>query len=58
MIQYQEQQTRAYDATLPASAAKTPPSSWYTRPEFVELDNATVFSNYWIMVGRVDELLR
>jgi len=36
--------------------ASTPPASWYTWPEFFELEKQTVFRKHWLFVGRTDQL--
>jgi choline monooxygenase len=36
--------------------AVTPPSSWYTQPEFADFEKQAVFSRNWIMVARLDQL--
>ena len=45
-----------FDPTLPIEAAPTPPSAWYTDPEFFALEKRQVFEKAWIVVGRTDQL--
>jgi choline monooxygenase len=46
----------SYDPSASIAAASTPPASWYTDPGILELERRTVFSNSWLMVGRVDQV--
>jgi choline monooxygenase len=39
----------------PLANATTPPSSWYTDPRILDLENRTVFSQSWQMIGRADQ---
>jgi choline monooxygenase len=48
--------TFGFDATLPIEIAPTPPSAWYTSPEMLERETATLFRESWLFVARVDEL--
>lgn len=45
-----------FDAHSPLSAARTPPGTWYVRPEFFELERSAVFRNTWQFVGRTDQV--
>jgi choline monooxygenase len=45
-----------YDSNVVLSEASTPPSSWYSDPRILELEQQTVFSRSWQMVGRVEQL--
>lgn len=45
-----------FDAELTIAAAWTPPSSWYTDPDFWALDQTAVFARSWQPVARVAEL--
>jgi len=47
-----------FDAEIPIEAARTPPSSWYTDPAFLELEREKVFRRSWQAVGRVDQVAR
>lgn len=38
------------------ASSLTPPSSWYLRKDFLNLEKQTVFKKNWIYVGRVDQL--
>jgi phenylpropionate dioxygenase-like ring-hydroxylating dioxygenase large terminal subunit len=45
-----------YDPGATLSDASTPPSSWYTDPRILELENNTVFSRSWQLIGRLDQV--
>jgi choline monooxygenase len=45
-----------FDPTLPIESAWTPPASWYTRPEFLDLERERLFRRTWQAVGRVDQV--
>lgn len=45
-----------FDPTLPASAAFTAPSSWYTSQAFYDAEQEAIFSKNWLHVGRLDQL--
>ena len=47
-----------FDSSLPIEEARTPPSSWYTRPEILELERERVFAGNWLCVGRADQVRR
>jgi choline monooxygenase len=47
---------RNYDPNVPLAEASTPPTSWYTDLDIFELEQRTVFSRSWQMVGRIDQL--
>ncbi|MCA9187911.1 MAG: aromatic ring-hydroxylating dioxygenase subunit alpha, partial [Planctomycetales bacterium] len=36
----------------------TPPGSWYTDPEFYQLEVARVFEKSWLPIGRIDQLAK
>ncbi len=40
----------------PLARAETIPSSWYTDPRFLELENQTIFNRVWQYVGHVSRL--
>jgi choline monooxygenase len=46
----------SYDSNVVLSEASTPPCSWYSDPRILELEQQTVFSRSWQMVGRVEQL--
>jgi choline monooxygenase len=46
----------SYDPTRSLVDASTPPSSWYTNAGFLELEQRTVFSASWQVVGRADQV--
>ena len=39
-----------YDPEAPLNEASTPPASWYSDPQFFELEQRTVFSDSWQVV--------
>ena len=45
-----------YNPSAPLNEASTPPSSWYSDPRILELEQRTVFANSWQLVGRIDQL--
>jgi len=45
-----------WDPSLSVDYATTPPSSWFTDPEFYQLERQAVFGDSWIAVGRADQL--
>jgi choline monooxygenase len=47
---------RNYDPNVPLAEASTPPTSWYTDLGIFELEQRTVFSRSWQMVGRIGQL--
>lgn len=40
-----------FNPKIPIEKAKTPPSSWYTRPSFLQLELHRVFYTGWQAVG-------
>jgi choline monooxygenase len=51
-----KQLIESYDPSLSLGEASTPPSSWYTDPRLFELEQRTVFSRSWQMVGRAEQV--
>ena len=51
-----EREVLRFDPEIPIDEAATPPSSWYTRPEFLELEKETVFRNSWQYACPKDKL--
>jgi choline monooxygenase len=51
-----EELIQNYNPTAPLSTASTPPCSWYTDPRVLELEQRTVFSRSWQMMGRADQI--
>jgi choline monooxygenase len=47
-----------FDPAPEAAAAWTPPTSWYTEPEFHELERRAVFGRNWLFAARTAELAR
>jgi choline monooxygenase len=45
-----------YNPSAPLNEASTPPSSWYSDPRILHLEQRTVFANSWQLVGRIDQL--
>src|SRR4030095_3712417 len=45
-----------YNPDAPPNEASTPPSSWYRDPRILELEQRTVFSRSWQLVGRADQV--
>ena len=56
MNQTIEQVLALYDSATPLEEASTIPASWYVDPRIAELENKTVFSHTWQLVGRVDQV--
>jgi len=50
------EEVKRYDGGATLERAETPPSSWYTHPLLAKLENRSVFSNNWIIVGRADQV--
>lgn len=46
----------AFDPDLPLPRARTPPASWYHRPEVYARERETVFARNWIPVARAEEV--
>ena len=46
----------SYDPNVLLSEASTPPSCWYTDPRLLELEQRTVFSRSWQMIGRAEQV--
>ncbi|HET9295459.1 MAG TPA: Rieske (2Fe-2S) protein, partial [Candidatus Binatia bacterium] len=46
----------SYDSNALLSEASTPPSSWYSDPRILELEQQTVFSRSWQLVARAEQL--
>ncbi|KAL4434335.1 hypothetical protein ABPG75_000776 [Micractinium tetrahymenae] len=44
------------DAAEPIERAATPPSSWYTSPAVLQLEDRTVFRHSWLAVARSSQL--
>lgn len=44
------------DADKPIEQAATPPSSWYTSPAVLHLEERTVFRHSWLAVARSSQL--
>jgi choline monooxygenase len=45
-----------YNPDAPLAQASTPPASWYTDARIFELEQRTVFSSSWQLVGRADQV--
>ena len=46
----------SYDSDAPLAEASTPPAAWYVEPPILDLEQRTVFSYSWQMVGRADQV--
>ena len=46
----------SYDANSSIAEASTPPSSWYTDPRILELEQRNVFSRSWQAIGRANQV--
>jgi choline monooxygenase len=51
-----EQILASYNDKAPLSEASTIPAPWYVDPRIAELENLTVFSKSWQVVGRADQV--
>ena len=56
MVTSLNQLIESYDPDVLLSEASTPPSSWYTDPRLLELEQRTVFSRSWQMIGRGEQV--
>ena len=45
-----------YDPNSPLAEASTPPSAWYTDPRILEVEQRTVFSQWWQLTGSSDQV--
>jgi choline monooxygenase len=45
-----------YDRQLPLAEASSPPAAWYTDPRVFDLEQRTVFTRSWQVVGRADQV--
>jgi len=45
-----------YDDRAPLAEASTIPAPWYVDARIAELENHTVFSKKWEVLGRVDQV--
>ncbi|KAM0842327.1 hypothetical protein ACQ4PT_058431 [Festuca glaucescens] len=46
----------AFDPAIPLASAMTPPSGWYTDPEFLRLELNRVFLCGWQAVGHIGQV--
>jgi len=46
----------SYDEKAPLAEASTIPASWYVDPRIADLEQQTVFSRTWQVMGRVDQV--
>jgi choline monooxygenase len=46
----------AYNPDAPLAEALTAPSSWYVDPRIFELEQSTVFTRSWQVIGRADQV--
>jgi choline monooxygenase len=45
-----------YNPDAPLAQASTPPASWYADPRIFELEQPSVFSRSWQLIGRADQV--
>ena len=50
------EEIRRFQAEDPIESAATPPASWYTSEQFLDLEKDSLFRKQWIFVGRQDQL--
>ena len=48
----------SYNDRAPLSEASTIPAPWYVDPRIAELENRTVFSKTWQVIGRADQVAK
>jgi choline monooxygenase len=53
-----EEILESYNDTAPLSEASTIPAPWYVDPRIAELENLTVFSKTWQVIGRADQVAK
>jgi choline monooxygenase len=53
-----EEILESYNDKLPLSEASTIPAPWYVDPRIAELENLTVFSKTWQVIGRNDQVAK
>jgi choline monooxygenase len=51
-----EEILESYNDKVPLSEASTIPAPWYVDPRIAELENLTVFSKTWQVIGRADQV--
>ena len=49
-------EVRRFDPAVPIEEAWTPPASWYTAPEFYEIEREAIFGKSWQPVARADQI--
>jgi choline monooxygenase len=55
-FEFLREQLLLFEPEKPVEQAWTPPSSWYTWPEFLALEKEAVFGRHWIPVAHADQL--
>ncbi|HIA02352.1 MAG TPA: aromatic ring-hydroxylating dioxygenase subunit alpha [Myxococcales bacterium] len=58
MLDFLKDELAVFDSELPVEQAWTPPSSWYTQPEFMALEKNAVFDNNWIPIAHTEQLAK
>jgi choline monooxygenase len=53
-----EQILASYNDSAPLSEASTIPAPWYVDPRIAELEDMTVFSKTWQVIGRADQVAK
>ncbi|MFQ5748348.1 MAG: aromatic ring-hydroxylating dioxygenase subunit alpha [Planctomycetota bacterium] len=56
MAKEAKEKNEGFDPGVPVAEAHTPPSAWYTDPDFLEKEKAAVFLRTWQAVGRTDQV--
>lgn len=47
-----QSEVRAFKKGVPVEEAVTPPSSWYTSPDILNLELEKIFERRWLAVGK------
>ena len=55
-MDYLQRELKVFDIEKTVENGSTPPSSWYSDPRFLELEQRSVFLDSWLYVGRSTEL--
>jgi len=55
-VQKAKDEINGFDSGVPVAEAQTPPSAWYTGPDFLEKEKGAVFLRTWQAVGRTDQV--
>lgn len=49
---------RRFDPLVPLESAHTPPYTWYTDQEMLDLEQLQIFEKSWLCVGRADQVAK